>query len=378
MQRIKISPRSSWQERVEKSGFVYHTLDGTYWDETKYYKFTLEQIEKIERATNEIWEMYIKAVQYVIDKDLFDKLNFPQKYKNYLISKWEEDVPSIYGRFDFCFDGENLKLLEFNADTPTSLFEASVVQWEWLQDFNKDGDQFNSIHEKLIKHWAYLKNYLYNNKVHFACVKDSVEDYINTEYMRDTAIQAGLDTKFLYIDEIGYDKDKNIFIDVEEEGISNMFKLYPWEWITEDDFGDKIVMENNQTMWVEPIWKGLMSNKGMLAILYELYPNSEWLLPTYFDRPTDMTSYCIKPTISREGANVTLVENNQILDYTYGAYDKRDVIYQGLCKLPKFEEDYALIGSWVIAQEACGIGVRESSGLITNNTSKFVPHLFEN
>ncbi len=36
----------------------------------------------------------------------------------------------------------------------------------------------------------------------------------------------------------------------------------------------------------------------------------------------------------------------------------------------------AVFGSWLVDGEPAGMGVRESTGLITNNTSCFVPHLF--
>lgn len=370
-------PRKNWQEKVEKLGFLFHTTHDKYWDESRHYVFKMEQIEVLEAATNKMWNMYIQAVEHVIKNDLFEKLGIPEKFKNYIISTWEGDLPSIYGRFDFVYDGVNPpKLLEFNADTPTSLFEAAIIQYDWLKDTNPSQDQFNSIHDKLKDYWAYLKNYLYKDTLYFACIRDSIEDYMNVEYLRDTAIQAGLNTEFIYIDQIGWDNQTKSFVDMNEAPIKNIFKLYPWEWMFTEEYGDYILQDENESIWIEPAWKSLMSNKAMLAILWELFPNDENLLETYFT-PDKLKSYAKKPIFSREGANITLVKDGQILESNEGLYGKEGFIYQQLCELPRFGDDYALIGSWVVGQESAGIGVRESNSLITNNTSRFVPHYIE-
>ena len=152
MERIKIEPRNNWQKEVEKIGFGFHSTDAAYWDESAYYEFSLNEINLIEKATSELWEMTLSAVQYVIDQKLYHKLHIPAWITPHLEESWNKYYPSVYGRFDFAFKNGEIKLLEFNADTPTSLYEASIVQWFWLQDFDKSKDQFNSIHEKLISY----------------------------------------------------------------------------------------------------------------------------------------------------------------------------------------------------------------------------------
>ncbi len=376
MNRIKISPRNNWQTAVEQLGFGFHTTDVPYWDETAYYTFTLAEIEKIENATSKLWEMCLAAVQHVIDNNLYDKFHIPKNYIAYIEKTWNEDVPSIYGRFDFCVKNNQIKLLEFNADTPTSLYEAGIVQWFWLQDFDKSKDQFNSIHEKLIAYWKYLKNYLQQGSLHFTCLKETLEDLTNTEYMRDCAIQAGIDTKLVFIDDIGWDETTNQFLDVEEEPIKNIFKLYPWEWLANEKFGNNILADANNIFWIEPSWKMLLSNKAILPILWELFPNNEYLLPTFFTE-NGMMDYVKKPILSREGANIEIVKHYGTVEVTTGEYGEEGFVYQQLFSLPNFDENYPVIGSWIIGQEAAGIGIREAKSLITNNTSRFVPHLIE-
>jgi glutathionylspermidine synthase len=374
MQRIKTAPRHHWQEAVEKIGFGFHSLDVPYWDESAYYSFSMEEIDLIEKATADLWDKCLIAVQHVMDHNLYAQFYIPENIVPLIVKSWEEDHPSIYGRFDFCFKNNTLKLLEFNADTPTSLYEAGIVQWYWLQDFDASKDQFNSIHEKLVAYWKELKPYLHPGTLHFSCLKETLEDLTNTEYIRDCAIQAGLDTQLVFIDDIGWDPDRHVFVDLDNKPIQNMFKLYPWEWLATDEFGPNILADRNQTKWIEPAWKMILSNKVILAVLWELFPDCPYLLPTYFEKK-NLLNYARKPLLSREGANIDLVMNNTTLLQTDGEYGEEGYIYQQLFELPAYEGNYPVIGSWVIGQEPAGMGIRESDGLITNNLSRFVPHL---
>lgn len=373
MKRILTSPRENWQEKLEKLGFGYHSVDEVYWDENAYYEFDPNEINHLEKATAELWQMYLIAVEHVISKNLFYQFHIPEWFRNTIIESWEKDFPSIYGRFDLGFDGTQIKLLEFNADTPTSLFEGSVAQWFWLQDKFPDKDQFNSIHEKLIAYWSYLNPYLGSNNVSFASLTN-IEDVTNVEYMRDCASQAGLETSFIAISDIGWADEIKEFVDENNELINVIFKLYPYEWILEESFGKKIVENGFKTQWIEPPWKILASSKAMLPILWELFPNHPYLLESYFE-PRNLLNYAKKPIYSREGANISLFKNHIPIEQNSGIYGKEGYIYQQFFDLPNFAGNYPVVGSWIIGQEPAGIGMRESVNLITNNQSRFVPHL---
>jgi|688.fasta_scaffold00826_27 glutathionylspermidine synthase len=374
MQRNTIEPRNNWQAAVEKLGFGFHSSDLPYWDESVYYSFGITEINAIEKATNELWEMSLAAVQHVIDHQLYNQFAIPAFMVPLIEKSWEQDHPAIYGRFDLCVKNGQIKLLEFNADTPTSLYEAGIVQWFWLQDFNASKDQFNSIHEKLIAYWKFLNRFLHNNSLHFTCLKESLEDLTNTEYMRDCAIQAGLNTQLVFIDDIGWDEMNQQFVDLEETAIQNIFKLYPWEWLVNESFGENILKAKNEPYWIEPAWKMILSNKSILPILWQLYPNHPLLLPAFFE-PGSLTNFVKKPKLSREGANIEMMQSGIATNKTGGEYGEEGFIYQALFSLPEFDGKYPVIGSWIIGQEAAGMGIREADGLITDNKSRFVPHL---
>lgn len=376
MKRIKTTPRKNWKQRVEQLGFGFHSTDIPYWDESIYYSFSMPEIEQIEKATNELWEMCLEAVQTVIDRQWYNLFQIPTWAIPLLEETWEEDWPSIYGRFDFVYKEGQLKMLEFNADTPTSVFEAAIVQWFWLQDVNPDADQFNTIHEKLIAYWKILIPHLHPDTLHFTCVRDNIEDFTTVQYLRDCAVQAGLPTDFLYIDEIGWDEERLLFVELNNRPIQNIFKLYPYEWMLEEEFGRLLTKDSKYGYWIEPLWKMILSNKALLPVLWELYPNHPLLLESYFE-PRHLTDYAKKPILSREGANIQLVKAAKILEETDGEYGEEGYIYQALFELPDFDGHYPLIGSWIIGQEAAGIGIREAKNLITDNKSRFVPHLID-
>jgi glutathionylspermidine synthase len=374
MKRIITAPRNNWQASVENLGFGFHTTNVPYWDESVYYEMGMDEIMAIEKATAALWDLSLGAVQHVVDNKLYPQFCIPDWFVPQIEKSWNEDHPSIYGRFDLCYKNGEIKLLEFNADTPTSLYEAGIVQWFWLKDFDPDKDQFNSIHEKLIAYWKYLKNYLKPGILHVTCLKETLEDLTNAEYIRDCAIQAGIETKLVFLDDLGWDDNTKQFLDLEGQPVCNIFKLYPWEWILGDEFGKHIPEDTNPAFWIEPAWKMILSNKAILPVLWQLYPDCPYLLPAYFEEGR-LTNYVKKPILSREGANIELVMKNISLQKTEGIYGAEGFIYQELFTLPNFSDHFPVIGSWIIGQEAAGIGIREADNLVTDNHSRFVPHL---
>jgi glutathionylspermidine synthase len=370
MHRQPLTPRPDWQKRVEGYGFYFHTLDDEpYWDESACYVFSKFQIDTIERATYALHEMCMELVQRVIDERMFGLFLIPREFEDLIVRSWEEDEPSVYGRFDLAFNGlDPPKLLEYNADTPTALLEAAVVQWDWLKATDPHGDQFNNIHERLIEAWQGVRE-RDDAPLHFAALSGVVEDYITVEYLRDTAIQAGFETTYLDVEDIGWDAGRRRFVDPAGRPIHRIFKLYPWEWLIRDEFGPHV--PNSPTFWTEPPWKMILSSKSILPLLYQMFPDSPFLLESSFD-PLE-GDHVKKPVHAREGANIQVVRDGRVALDTEGPY-KGPFIYQRIAPLKPFDGRYPVIGSWVVNGWACGIGIREDDKLVTQNTSRFVPH----
>ena len=382
MHRIVCSERDDWQDTAAAQGFLFHSLDGDrYWDESAYYAFTLDEIERqIETPTAEIDAMCRELVgRAITDERYLRLLKIPEEFWAFIAASWRRGDPSLYGRIDLRFDGLGpAKLLEFNADTPTSLFEAAVFQWTWLEQaierriVPSQADQFNSIHETLIGAWRKIAS---GRHLHLSGVLENTEDAGTLAYLEDVARQAGLDTTMLDLEQIGL-RDDGSFVDLNNREIALAFKLYPWEWMMREAFGAKLI--DSSTRWIEPPWKAILSNKGILPLLWTMFPRHPNLLPAWFDddpRAADLgTSYVRKPLYSREGANVSLVSAGEIIDEQDGPYGDEGFIRQALAPLPNFSDQYPVIGSWIVDGKACGLSIREDENPITGNSSRFIPH----
>lgn len=378
MERLSSTPRPNWQEAVEARGLKWHSGATPYWSEDAYYRFTTDEIDAVERATNELHERCLEAVQDVIDNARYPELKIPEHAIPLIERSWKEEPPSIYGRFDLAYDGKSPPvMLEYNADTPTSLLEASVIQWDWLEALHKGADQFNSIHERLVGLWRDMIPYLRGGGalgplVHFSSM-DDIEDGMTTAYLAETAVQAGVRAGLVAVSDIGWDAGAREFVDASDNRIDTLFKLYPWEWIIHEPFAQ--FLPKAKTQFIEPPWKMILSNKGILAVLWDLFPGHPNLLPAYLDAPNGMFEYVKKPLLSREGANVTVHTMKEHLEST-GEYGAEGYVFQQLAPIPDFDGKRPVLGSWIIGQEAGGMGVREADGWVTGNTSRFVPHLF--
>jgi glutathionylspermidine synthase len=378
MERHNVAPRDNWQAIVEEQGLIWHGEPGEpYWDERAYYSFTMEEVERIEAATEAVYKLFLEAGDRIVHDDAaFARFGIPDYCATPLRESWRDEPPALdYGRFDFGYAGKGEpKLFEFNCDTPTAMLEAAVIQWEWKEARFPDLDQFNSLHEKLIDRWTHLRGRLPGERVWFTHADDpSHEDTITATYMRDLAEQAGLETHAVLIDDIGVDADGRI-VDQDDQLITAIFKLYPWEWIVHESYGPDIVRHLPRAAWIEPIWKMIWSNKAILALLWEMFPNHPNLLAASFDPGKVGPSYVSKPILAREGANVEIVAAGETLARTMGEYRDAPAIYQALYPLRDFGQGYPVIGSWCVAGEAAGMGIRED-GLITGNRARFVPHV---
>jgi glutathionylspermidine synthase len=382
MQRIICPERSDWRTTAEETGFDFHTIDGErYWDERAYYAFSLEEIEhQIETPSGEIDAMCLELVSHAVDDENYlRRLKIPEAFWPLIAESWHHDENSLYGRLDLSYDGRGpAKLLEYNADTPTSIFEAAVFQWSWLEQAIErqiipgHADQFNSIHERLIDAW---KKVSAGRHVHLAGTTEETEDAGTLAYLEDTARQAGLATTLIDIEDIGL-RDDGSFVDLDDRPIELVFKLYPWEWMFHDAFGARLA--EAPTRWIEPPWKAILSNKGILPLLWEMFPHHPNLLPAFFEDDPNAAqlgaSFVRKPLYSREGANVALVSGGVTVVEQEGPYGAEGFVRQALAPLPNFSNQYPVLGSWLIDHTPCGLSIREDENPITGNTSRFLPH----
>lgn len=384
MERAAIEPRDNWKEKAEAVSFTFHTMYGEpYWVDDAVYSFSLDEVEtQLEDPSAELHAMCLSFVDEAVNsQEIMESLAIPESQMDYVARSWSEGDRAFYGRFDFAYDGTGpAKMLEYNADTPTGLFETAVFQWQWLEDqiaagrLPEDTDQFNSVHEKMVGFWGSV---LPGSILHFACVMESDEDRGCVSYIADTAKQAGHEVMILDVSEIGRDIAGR-FTDTEDRVIDRMFKLYAWEDMLREDFAQYLRVSGCE--FFEPAWKAVLSNKALLPWLWRRHRGHPNLLPAYFENDADKSDltrdHVRKPFFSREGENVEVRFAFGSPVTMTGPYGEEGHVLQSYA--PLFRSDAggsATIGSWIVGGEAAGICVREDASIVTTNLSRFVPSI---
>ena len=404
MQKITLPERPDWRDTAKEAGFTFADMHGEpYWDETSAYRFTLRQIEDdIEDPSTDLHNMCRDAVAEIVGSEqMMDRLGIPPTHRDLIADSWRRNEPEIYGRLDLAYDGKGpAKLLEYNADTPTSLYESAAFQWQWLEDQLAAGvlpdgaDQFNGIHEALVERFRALFDR--NTDIHFTAMADNPEDYATVEAMAWAAREAGMGAHYSDLDKLGVTK-KGQFVDAEDRVIGTLFKLYPWEDLLRDDFARHI--KGSGCLFLEPAWKALVSNKGILPVLWQMFPGHPNLLPAFFaddvadalvagGRPVPAVAeafgkvadqfrgaHVVKPIFSREGAGVSIVEAGEVTEASPNTdYDQHPRIVQAYAPLPEFDGFRPVVGAWIVGDACVGMGMREDRARITQDLSRFKPH----
>ncbi|MEI1248582.1 glutathionylspermidine synthase family protein [Rhizobium aouanii] len=382
MKRITLPARPDWLDKARAVGFGFHVMYGEpYWLDDAAYTFTLDEIEmQIEGPSQELHDMCMDMVGDIVrSEETLDRLAIPEDLRDVVQRSWQRRDRHLYGRFDLAYDGTGpAKLLEYNADTPTSVFETAYFQFNWLTDqmalgiLPKDADQYNSLQEGLVEAFEQFSK---ESIFHFAAMTDNEEDRGTTVYLMDCAVQAGHRVELLDIREIGIDAQGR-YTDLQDRVIDRCFKLYPWEFMLREPFARDLVRSGD--VFVEPAWKAVLSNKGLLPLLWQRHPNHPNLLPSYFaDDPaaSTLTDYVRKPLLSREGENVTIFRDGRELISAPGDYGEEGFIVQAYAPLFESDGGFAVLGSWIVGDRACGLAVREDRSRITANLSRFVPHV---
>ncbi|MFC0201683.1 glutathionylspermidine synthase family protein [Paracoccus rhizosphaerae] len=404
MEKINLPERPDLAAKAADQGFSFANMHGEpYWDESSAYRLTLTQVERdLEDPATELHAMTREAVDRIVREEaLMERMGIPPAHFDLIADCWARNEPEIYGRMDLAYDGSGpAKLLEYNADTPTSLYESAAFQWQWLEDQMAAGvlpqgaDQFNGIHEALVERFKEL--FAPKTDIHFTAVADNPEDYATVEQMAWAAREAGLGAHFSDLAKLGVSREGQ-FLDAEDRVIGTLFKLYPWEDLLADDYARHIA--GSGCMFLEPAWKAVVSNKGLLPVLWQMFEGHPNLLPAFFadevadalvagGRPVPAVAdafgrvadqfrkaHVVKPIFSREGASISIVEDGEVTETSPNTeYDRHPRIVQAYHPLPVFDGFRPVMGAWIVGQACVGLGIREDRGRITQDLSRFKPH----
>ncbi|PIE00808.1 MAG: glutathionylspermidine synthase [Thiothrix nivea] len=383
-------------ELMEEVGMSWHTdVDGSAYLVNELVHVTEAEAEAYYEAANTLYEMFIEAGQHVIDNDLFFELDIPFNLISQIKRSWENDDLHLYGRFDFAggLDGLPIKLIEFNADTPTSLFETAVVQWALLKANHMDEEsQFNTVYEAVQNNFrrlitgiegevdpdSFAEQYQYQN-ILFSSAADLPEDERTVRFLQQIACDAGFQTDFAYMGDVAFSEQDGIF-NAEETRFDYWFKLFPWEDIALETDGITSILDeisqNQACTILNPAYTLLFQSKGIMKVLYELFPDSPYLLETRLE-PLQGRKQVSKTMFGREGANTAIYDpQGKVLKAVPGEYDNYSKIYQAFAEFPQDEEGRSYQAGVFFAWEGCGLGFRRAWD-IHDNMSKFVSHRIE-
>ena len=375
---------------LEELGFVWHTdSDDSSYIADELVVLSEEEAEAYANAANELYDMFVEAGEYVIENELFHEIGIPFNLVDIIKKSWDSDVHwHLYGRFDFAggVDGKPIKLLEFNADTPTALFESAIIQWAMLkQNGLEESMQFNFIYEALLDNFKRIVTLqedtssfeeLYEGwKFLFSSIKGNPEEENTVRLLQHIATEAGYNTEFGYIDEVEFDENGIYY---NEEKYELWFKLIPWEDIAieESDLAMILtkIIDNQEAIIFNPAYTLMFQSKGFLKILWDLYPNHPLLLESSFE-PLKGKKQVRKPIFGREGGDVAILNaNGEVEEENKDIYGNHKMLYQEYVDLPTDELGNSYQAGVFYAWEACGVGFRRG-GRILNNMSKFVGHI---
>lgn len=389
LQRVGRPILPSFKERLSEINMGYSTAKGSpYWSTDAAYVMTEKQVESIENAMANVHGMILDLIGSIVTAGDYHLFSLRREMAQAVDASWRGGERALLGRFDLSFASDGTpKVLEYNADTPTGLFEAAIVQWEWYEgqaEANRplfaNTSQFNTINRSLIERWKHLD---IKGRVDFTStvipgvggsLAETPDELLVSQYLKDTAETAGLKTGEVRLTDVGWDSSERFFTDASDRKIKNLSKIYPWEWLEIDDYGECIPVA--KTRFIEPAWKRLIADKRLLALLWDRHKGHPNLLQTSL-LPGDMFGPAVsKPVMGRAGANITIPGQ----PVTPGIYGSQIKIFQEFCPIPKFSSErgdvFVTLGAWMVGDETCGVGVREDDGVVTGSSDSFAPHYF--
>jgi len=372
----------------EKVGFYwYQSPDNLDYVAEELVQVTEEEGEAYYRAAEELYGLYVQAAQHVIDHGLFDLLDIPENLVEMIRLSWEDDRHfHLLGRFDLAggLDGKPIKLIEFNADTPSMIFETALIQWMILRHNGIDEErQFNRLYETLQESFIRMRN------LHpafagpdapipcalFSCLDLGLEDENTTRLLEEMAYEAGFITGFEYAHDVFFD-DEGIYNPAGDR-FDFWYKLLPYEYIAleEPELAEMLtgLLRRDRVILLNPPYSLLFQSKGILKVLWDLFPDHPLLLETSFNPLRGKT--CVeKKTFSREGDNVRILDQSgNELDRRDGDYVSYRSIYQEFTDLPADGEGRLYQAGVFFSWEPCGLGFRREKGII-HNLSQFAGH----
>jgi glutathionylspermidine amidase/synthetase len=385
-------------EKAYVSALKGHKLSENPEDEYRYMCISSTTHRELKRATNELHALFLRATDYVLEHEhLLEKFNFPKIIWPKLHQSWDNRRNQmITGRFDFCLTEQGIKLYEYNADSASCYMEAGKIQGKWAEHYGCDEgwNPSGRLYEELVEAW---KESDIDGLLHVMLDKDS-EDTYHGLFMVEAIKRAGIPCKIIHgLENMVWGPDGHV-VDADGDRIRAVWKVWAWETALEQirveceydqqrltDYCFRSSREQRkeqnrpprlsdvllqpEVLVYEPLWTLIPSNKAILPILWELFPESPYLLESHFTLTDSLkkNGYVVKPIVGRGGANIQIFScNNALVDKTTGQFGSQKVVYQTFCKLPKAGPYHAQLSGFSVSGAYAGTCIRVTPGLVVS------------
>ncbi|MBF0516949.1 MAG: glutathionylspermidine synthase family protein [Nitrospirae bacterium] len=344
------------------------------------------------KAAEELYDMFIHAAEFAIENRLYHQLDIDESLIAMIEHTWQNERHfHLLGRFDFAggIDGIPIKLIEFNADTPSLIFETAVIQWMSLKHNKLDETmQYNSLYETLRESFVRLKALNPDFEADcravpralLSCLAGFPEDENTTRLIEEAAFEAGFITDFEFVDKVFFSNTGGISLQDGQRHYryDYWFKNLPYEFISLYEPDPAAIpsdcLINYQAVLTNPPYALVFQSKGLLKILWDMYRGHPLLLETSL-APLPGKSYVEKKTLGREGQNVSIFDKSgRAVSSNGGEYDRYKSIYQEYARFPEDSEGRLYQASVFYSYQPCGLGFRREHGIIHNN-SQFAGHI---
>lgn len=386
MRRLASPPRPDWRSALSEYDYGEAAAPAAVcWDESVRYEFSAGEIDMIEGAADEVHGLIRDAIGHVVDNRLHPLLGLETDVARRIDASWaaywgrgkpNDRLGGLFGRLDFAYDGrQSLKLIGCDYDGPTGLFESSIVQWDWLEASFPDLDQFNGLHEGLVERWQALATGMRGrDTVHLTCATPDAQREGELAYLAATADEAGLSATTIGVQDIGWDGSS--FLDTDEQRIAWLLKLYPWEAMVAEEYGAHLHTSGLPVL--DPLWRMPASNHGLLAVLWDLYPEHANLCQASLtESDVDASRGLIRRSLFGLDHAAEWVSGEEGTEADTGmAANSGGTVY--IARPPSFESDgvHAILQAWMVGDKCLGMAVRESETPVLWADAALVPHLF--
>ncbi|KAF0111056.1 MAG: putative Glutathionylspermidine synthase [Rhodospirillaceae bacterium] len=382
MKRIPTVPRTDWRKDVSVYPYGLNAAAAAEgWDESVYYEFSAEEIDRIESTANETHEMIQETVRRAIEGYLLPLMGFAPETARRITSAWKalhaasDSSTGLFGRLDFAYDGhDSLKLVGACYDGPGGLFAASIVQWNWLEVCFPEADQFNGLHEGLVERWEKMAVGRRDRwGVHLSTATPDAVREGELAYLAATAEAAGLKTTTLAIQDIGWDGAH--FVDLENHPIAWLLKLYPWEAMIAEQFGEHLARAGIPVL--DPLGWMPASNHALLAMLWETYPEHPNLCQASLSEIPETSDILRRSLFGLERPAERLTREGRVVADTGPVRHAGGHVSLAWPPLFRQNDGGAILNAWMVGDSCLGMTVRESRTPVGWSDAAIVPHLFK-